>query len=656
MVNKVRGSVIDLPLTVDSPPTSTSYPAGTVAYNSTSNNPVGWKYSGTAWVAFGEVKLLASFPWSPPAVAPLATGSGGSLKTINSESLSGSGNIPLQTPLVSGTSIKTVNGLDLLGSGNIAIGAGGTIALKTINSASIEGTGDIPLQVPLVSGTNVKTVNGTSILGSGNIAISASASVGYKSLTADFGAVGDALYRNPATGIYWANAGFTVPPTDNTAAFAAACAYMETNKVPVYIPPGGYATGAFALDLDVDQSYGGFYGFDPRTTRIIFNSALGSGIAGFTVSSASGTTYQGDLKFSNLTFIAAGGGASDSACVRVYDLAWTSFDNCKFWGAETAFDCKGGVNVVFEQCGFLFASYGLKVTKYTRTGGGWPNAIKMNGGVAGNNTVCGIYFDDGRQFILDGVQIEGNGTTPGNVAHAGVYVGPSIGTETGLSGNAQPGIIMQNCWLEANKGIADVYLRSGLNSLDNCLFWSTNAEVTNNVRVVGGKYFLESCDSAHTFTALVPNVYETGVYAGNSIKDCEFSYLTYDNTKTTLITGTELICNTVSGNTVKTRGQPVPNSFGTVLGAYHAKPVLITGFSNTGSAADVVITHGKTLANFADAAYILTPLDPGAGAAATPELIAFTTTSFTVRKKAYTGAGATTVNYGFSWAVIGSEA
>ncbi len=45
-------------------------------------------------------------------------------------------------------------------------------AIKTINSASIIGYGDIVLQTPLVSGTNIKTVNSTSLLGSGNIATS----------------------------------------------------------------------------------------------------------------------------------------------------------------------------------------------------------------------------------------------------------------------------------------------------------------------------------------------------------------------------------------------------------------------------------------------------------------------------------------------------
>lgn len=54
----------------------------------------------------------------------------------------------LQPVLVSGTNIKTVNSTSLLGSGNVAV------------------------QATLVSGTNIKTINSTSLLGSGDIAVS----------------------------------------------------------------------------------------------------------------------------------------------------------------------------------------------------------------------------------------------------------------------------------------------------------------------------------------------------------------------------------------------------------------------------------------------------------------------------------------------------
>ena len=82
-----------------------------------------------------------------------------------------------QSTLVSGTSIKTINSTSLLGSGDLAIQAtlvSGT-NIKSINSTSLLGSGDVAVQETLVSGTNIKTINSTSLLGSGDISISASA-------------------------------------------------------------------------------------------------------------------------------------------------------------------------------------------------------------------------------------------------------------------------------------------------------------------------------------------------------------------------------------------------------------------------------------------------------------------------------------------------
>lgn len=109
-----------------------------------------------------------------------------------------------QDSLVSGTNIKTINGQSLLGSGNILQfkpSDVGTFTLSPSGSGDISATySDSPSpylninytppdltvkQDVLVSGTNIKTINGTSILGSGNISIS--------------GGGGGALYTNTAT-------------------------------------------------------------------------------------------------------------------------------------------------------------------------------------------------------------------------------------------------------------------------------------------------------------------------------------------------------------------------------------------------------------------------------------------------------------------------
>jgi hypothetical protein len=131
--------------------------------------------------------------------------SGTSIKTINSASVLGSGNLVtgdvtlagtqtltnktidyasntltgVQPTLVSGTSIKTVNSVSILGSGDLATGdvtlAGTqTLTNKTIDYASNTLTG---VQPTLVSGTSIKTVNGTSLLGSGDLTIASSGGI-----------------------------------------------------------------------------------------------------------------------------------------------------------------------------------------------------------------------------------------------------------------------------------------------------------------------------------------------------------------------------------------------------------------------------------------------------------------------------------------------
>lgn len=112
--------------------------------------------------------------------------------TTEAAVLDGNGN-PInqkyQPLLVSGTSIKTINNESILGSGNITIqgggsGSGGTTDYTQLsNLPSINGTtltGNVSLATPeqlaakqdtLVSGTSIKTINNEPILGSGNITI-----------------------------------------------------------------------------------------------------------------------------------------------------------------------------------------------------------------------------------------------------------------------------------------------------------------------------------------------------------------------------------------------------------------------------------------------------------------------------------------------------
>lgn len=94
-----------LPSTTTIPTASTTNPSmdGTASYG-----------SGTAYARSNHVH-----PTDTSRQATLVSGT--NIKTVNSTSLLGSGNVSVQATLVSGTNIKTVNGNSLLGSGNLAI-------------------------------------------------------------------------------------------------------------------------------------------------------------------------------------------------------------------------------------------------------------------------------------------------------------------------------------------------------------------------------------------------------------------------------------------------------------------------------------------------------------------------------------------------------
>jgi hypothetical protein len=97
-----------------------------------------------------------------------------------------------QAALVSGTNIKTVNSTSLLGSGDVSVGvtsvtgtapissSGGATPAISIATANATTTGALSFadwnlfnakQTLLVSGVNIKTVNSTSLLGSGDLAV-----------------------------------------------------------------------------------------------------------------------------------------------------------------------------------------------------------------------------------------------------------------------------------------------------------------------------------------------------------------------------------------------------------------------------------------------------------------------------------------------------
>lgn len=100
-------------------------------------------------------------------------------KHVTGSEVIASAQIGMQTELISGTNIKTLEGQSLLGSGNI------DLTKSDVGLSNVDNTSDAnkPIstatqtalngkQATLVSGTNIKTVNGSSLVGSGDLTVS----------------------------------------------------------------------------------------------------------------------------------------------------------------------------------------------------------------------------------------------------------------------------------------------------------------------------------------------------------------------------------------------------------------------------------------------------------------------------------------------------
>lgn len=102
--------------------------------------------------------------------------SGTNIKTIEGQSILGSGNIDITKSDVGLGNVDNTSDLNkpISTATQTALNAkqdtlvSGT-NIKTINSTSLLGSGNVAVQSTLVSGTNIKTINSTSLLGSGDI-------------------------------------------------------------------------------------------------------------------------------------------------------------------------------------------------------------------------------------------------------------------------------------------------------------------------------------------------------------------------------------------------------------------------------------------------------------------------------------------------------
>jgi len=151
--------------------------------------------------------------------------------------------------------------------------------IKTVNSTSLLGSGDVAVQPTLVSGTNIKTINSTSLLGSGDIAISSGLTVGTTAVTS--GTDGRVFFQ--AGGVVQQDANFTYDNTLKRLALKASG--TAVTDIPFRIRNSAdnadlfivYGTKAFSLGNSVSSD--GFTTYLGTTSGVTQVTASGNGLA-----------------------------------------------------------------------------------------------------------------------------------------------------------------------------------------------------------------------------------------------------------------------------------------------------------------------------------------------------------------------------------------
>lgn len=428
----------------------------------------------------------------------------------------------------------------------------------------------------------------------------------------DFGAVGDGV-------------------SDDTQAVLKARDFIESTGKNVTLTYGVYLCDPFTINAQAYALQGSFVGED--RDRCVFKRKTNGPTPFITIGSVSGTSFQAGFNFSNIKV--DGGDTSNGDAFVGYDLVRSSFVNCIFNGGKTACQLFGGISVSFKDCTFSHGQIGLAVNSFASSaGGGWPNLIRFVGGEVVENTNGGIYFDGGRMLVLDGIDVEGNGTTKG-VSVGGVYIGQDIGSEVSINDTISIGVIINNCWFEANRGVADLNMDSGQNSVTDSNFFSQSSMVENDIRIGGGKYSLTNLNMSF---AKPQNILElSNVASGNLITKVEAANIVWDESKTTI----------VSGQLIAALGGQAPFVIG------KSKPIIQTGVDAT--SVNPSISFARPFKAGTAPVVLCQVVNDGLPTIDSPEIYSVSNTGFTVRKKSFNGTAITTSNYTVNWVAFGES-
>lgn len=240
-----------------------------------------------------------------------------------------------------------------------------------------------------------------------------------------------------------------------------------------------------------------------------------------------------DIRIEGLTIDGADNAVTPYA-LTAYDLWRFTLRDVELKNAIVGFECDGCIYVHFDASLSQKNRTGMRFRKLVNSGHGNtpPNLLQVNASQIIYNTFLGIDFDDGALLSIRGSNVEYNGTTAGAVDGGGVLAGPSVGTFN--AGTLVPGLLIEDTWMEGNRGESNIIQKSGRGSYRNLLIWSAGSETTHDFKITGGAYVIDNVAVADTKKS---GLFEgPNVSFGNVIMATQGMALNVDKEKTTITT------------------------------------------------------------------------------------------------------------------------
>ena len=294
---------------------------------------------------------------------------------------------------------------------------------------------------------------------------------GYIDVKKDFGATGDGSTN------------------DTTTIQAAITAAGSGEKI--YFPPGTYKVGALTWDKDVTLE-----GAGKNTTKLQSNAA-----------STMLTLAPGSLTFCHgrILNMSLDGNSVGTIGISIANITHFSIERCIIENFITkGVYSEGALIFQMEKCIISNNVIGVDGTDSASLD---ANLVAFRDCVFINNTTYGLQWTDGALLILEGCDIELNGTA-GNAATGGMKVGAMCPFGEGVA------LIVDKCWFEENHGHSAIRINAPTGGASTAHHIVTNSHIITGTRTYG--FYVEGATYFAAQNLVAQNAGTADFFTGSS--------------------------------------------------------------------------------------------------------------------------------------------